>query len=211
MFDSGINKPERPLQKDERIAVWVMVGLFVAAMAVEILTNDFRPSKLSALFIPLFWMPLVAIHEAGHAIVAHLCGWRVKRVVIGFGRLLKTFKIGDTPIHIRQVPLEGYVLPQPRDLRSPRLKNTLIYAAGPGIEILIVLAFYLILGHDRIFSRSESIPIIAIQSCCISAAMGVIINLIPHWTKDGGWSDGMGMLMSWRIPDEHFEKNLARP
>lgn len=207
MFDLGLDhKKDRPLQRDERIALYVMIGIFLAAMSAEILFNNFKPAKLSAFFIPLFWIPLVALHEAGHAIVAHLCGWRVKRVVIGFGKRLKTFKIGSTPVHLLQVPIQGYVLPLPRDLKSPRLKNTLIYAAGPGIEILLALAIYLVLGHDTLFSRSQSIAIVAAQSMCVSAALGIIINLIPFHTDKGGWSDGMGIIMSWRIPDEHFER-----
>jgi len=212
MFDTGLrHKKDRPLKKDERIAVYVMLTLFIGAMSVEILANDFKPTKLSAFFIPLFWIPLVAIHEAGHAIVAHLCGWRVKRIVIGFGNRVKTFKIGRTPVHLLAVPIQGYVLPQPRDLKSPRLKNTLIYAAGPGIEILLVLAIYLVMGHSTMFSISQSVPIVAAQSFCVAAAMGVIINLIPFYTENNGWSDGMGILMSWRLPDEYFRKQLAPP
>lgn len=211
MFDLGLgDKKDRPLRKDERIGLYVMLALFLGAMSVEVLFIDFEPAKLSAIFIPLFWMPLVALHEAGHAIVAHLCGWRVRRVVIGFGRRVKTFRVGRTPVHLLQVPIQGYVLPLPRDLKSPRLKNTLIYAAGPGIEILLVLVVYLLLGHETMFSRTDSIPIIAAQSLCVSAAVGIVINLIPFPTEQGGWNDGMGILMSWRIPDEQFEQWLSK-
>ncbi len=211
MFDLGLgDKKERPLRKDEQIAVYVMLTIFIGAMTAEILLNDFKPSKLSAFFVPLFWMPLVALHEAGHALAAHLCGWRVKRIVIGFGKRIKTFKIGRTPVHLLQIPIQGYVLPLPRDLKFPRLKNTLIYAAGPGIEIVLVLVAYLVLGHDTLFSHSQSIPIIAAQSLCVSAAIGIVVNLIPMPTEQGGWNDGMGILMSWRIPDEQFEQWLSK-
>ena len=210
MYDLGLrDKKDRPLRKDERIGLYVMLILFCGAMAAEILLNDFRPTKLSAFLIPLFWMPLVAIHEAGHAIVAHLCGWRVKRVVIGFGRRIKSFKVGRTPVHLLQIPIQGHVLPLPRDLKSPRLKNTLIYAAGPGIELLLILIIYLIIGHDVMFSRVESVPIVALQSFCIAAAMGAIINLIPMTTDEGSWNDGMGILRSWTIPDEQFERWIS--
>lgn len=204
-FDLGVDRPERPLRKDERVAVWVMVGLFCGGFALELLVNDFTPAKLSAFFIPLLWMPLVALHEAGHAVAARLCGWRVKRVVIGFGPVVKSLRIASTPVHLCQVPLEGYVLPYPTHLRSPRLRSSFIYAAGPGVELMLVLAIYLALGHDSLLSRSTSVGLIAAQSLCIAALMGVTINLVPHWTQKGGWSDGMGILMSWRLPDEHFQ------
>ena len=56
------------------------------------------------------------------------------------------------------------------------------------------------------FSRTESISIVALQSFCIAAALGVVINLIPMTTSEGSWNDGMGILRSWTIPDEQFER-----
>ena len=208
-FIDGDRPPERPAEGWERWVTTITLALFFGMIGAELI-QDFQPAKLGAIFVPLFWMPLVALHEAGHAIVAHLCGWRVRRVVIGFGRRVKTFRVGRTPVHLLQVPIQGYVLPLPRDLKSPRLKNTLIYAAGPGIEILLVLVVYLLLGHETMFSRTDSIPIIAAQSLCVSAAVGIVINLIPFPTEQGGWNDGMGILMSWRIPDEQFEQWLSK-
>ena len=181
-------------------------------MGAEV-ARDFETAKLSAIFIPLFWMPLVALHEAGHAIVARACGWEVERVVIGFGKLLRQFKVGRTSVQLRQVPIEGFVLPFPRNLHRPRLKQTLIYAGGPGAEALVVAIVYLALGGDVLLSKSDSIPIIAAQSLCVSALMGMVFTLIPHTTTTGGgrsWSDGMGILMSWRLPDSYFER-MSRP
>ncbi len=211
-FVHGERPPERPAEGWERWFSTIAMALFLGMMGAEII-RDYQPAKLAAVFIPLFWMPLVALHEAGHAVVARLCGWEVERVVVGFGKLLKAFRVRGIDVQLRQVPIEGYVLPYPKDLRSPRLKNTLIYCGGPAAEALPILVAYLALGGDVLLARSESVGIIAVQSLCVSAAIGLVFTLVPHTTTTGGgksWSDGMGILMSWRLPDSYFRRMAER-
>ena len=52
---------------------------------------------------------LIVIHEAGHFIVARLCGMRVERFSIGFGPTLFGFKRGETLFQIAPIPLGGFV------------------------------------------------------------------------------------------------------
>ena len=211
-YIDGDRPPERPAEGWERWFSTIVMALFFGLIGAEII-QDFQPTKFAAIFVPLFWMPLVAIHEAGHAIVARLCGWEVERVVVGYGKLIRRFKLWGSDIELRQIPIEGYVLPYPKNLRSPRLKNTLIYAAGPAIEALLILSVYLVLGGDVLFSKSTNVGIIALQSLCVSASLGLVFTLIPHTTTTGGgksWSDGMGILMSWRLPDSYFERMKSR-
>ena len=184
----------------------VFAAGFVGLMGLALLEN-YEPRKLSAVFVMLCWIPLLVIHEAGHAVVARACGWEVERVVIGFGRTWRTFVIGGTPVIFKTVPLSGYVLPRPRDLQSPRLKNSLIYAGGPGFELIAALAVVLLTGPDVMFQPSEAILVIAAQSFCVAAALGLVLNLVPHRILSEGrqsWSDGLGILASWKLPDHHF-------
>lgn len=205
--------PERPPQGGER---WMVAGFaagFVGLMVLALL-EDYEPRKLSVIFVVLSWIPLLVIHEAGHAVVARACGWEVERVVIGFGRTWRTFLIGGTPVIFKTVPLSGYVLPRPRDLRSPRLKNSLIYAGGPGFEWIAALAVLFLTGPDVMFQPSEAIPVIAAQSFCVAAALGLVFNLVPHRIYSEGsesWSDGLGILASWKLPDRHFARRIKEP
>src|SRR4051812_4662699 len=52
---------------------------------------------------------LIVFHEAGHFIVARLCGMRVERFSIGFGPTLLGFKRGGTTFQIAPIPLGGFV------------------------------------------------------------------------------------------------------
>jgi regulator of sigma E protease len=52
---------------------------------------------------------LIVLHEAGHFMVARLCGMRVERFSIGFGKAVASFKRGDTVYQIAPIPLGGFV------------------------------------------------------------------------------------------------------
>lgn len=52
---------------------------------------------------------LIVVHEAGHFLVARMCGMRVERFSIGFGKPLVSFKRGDTIYQIAPIPLGGFV------------------------------------------------------------------------------------------------------
>jgi regulator of sigma E protease len=52
---------------------------------------------------------LIMLHEAGHFLVARLCGMKVERFSIGFGPTLLGFKRGGTTFQIAPIPLGGFV------------------------------------------------------------------------------------------------------
>jgi regulator of sigma E protease len=100
---------------------------------------------------------LVAFHEYGHYLVARLCGVKVLRFSIGFGKILyiKKFAGGETEWVISAIPLGGYVKMlderegevKPEDLprafnRQPVLRRMAIVAAGPLANLLLAILFY---------------------------------------------------------------------
>ena len=68
-------------------------------------------NQLSALLIVVFWIPLLVLHESGHALMAAALGWHVGQIVIGMGRTVKEFRVGTALVEIRLVPVEGFVVP----------------------------------------------------------------------------------------------------
>lgn len=52
---------------------------------------------------------LIVLHELGHMVVAKLCGMRVERFSVFFGRPLWSFRRGETEYGVGWLPLGGYV------------------------------------------------------------------------------------------------------
>ena len=100
---------------------------------------------------------LVAFHEYGHLLVARLCGVKVLRFSIGFGKILYTRKFagGETEWCLSAIPLGGYVKMlderegevRAEELhrafnRQPVLKRMAIVVAGPVANLLLAIVMY---------------------------------------------------------------------
>ena len=103
---------------------------------------------------------LVVFHELGHYYVARLCGVKVLRFSVGFGKSLYIKKLGvdQTEWVISAIPLGGYVkmlderegevaaheLPRAFN-RQPVLKRMAIVVAGPVANLLLAIVLYWVL------------------------------------------------------------------
>jgi hypothetical protein len=199
--------PDRgPLNRQERWMMGVFVAILLGLFVAEMLSN-YEPVKLSALLVILFWAPLLALHETGHAFVAAVVGWYVGEVVIGMGRSVSRFRLGSARVEIRLIPIQGFVRCVPGNLRFPHIKSALIYFAGPGIELAVAGAVLWLVGPDRLFTRSDDYFLITLQSLAIAAAMGAVLNLIPLSvvTANGNVpNDGLGIILSFLRPASHY-------
>ncbi|TDR73842.1 RIP metalloprotease RseP [Paludibacterium purpuratum] len=104
---------------------------------------------------------LVTFHELGHYTVAKLCGVKVLRFSIGFGRPLVAWRMFDTEWALCPIPLGGYVrmldereAPVSDDERphsfnaQPVLKRMAIVAAGPLANLLLAfLLYWVVMAH----------------------------------------------------------------
>ena len=198
MYIDQRHRDKELTSKGEKIFIIVISLAFLFMMTMEIISN-YEPRKLGALLFVIFWIPLLFIHEFGHAIMAKLLGWHVERIVIGFGKVLAHTRLLGAPMEIRTIPLEGFVQIAPQTVTLARIKHALIYFAGPGIELL---AFFIIMitlgGFDQMFAVNDDYSRIALQSFAFAALAGAVITLIPIGiiTKDGSTpNDGMGILL----------------
>ncbi len=197
MIRYDLSKNNEPLSKTGRIVYACFIVLLICMFLAEIFM-DFEPAKLSIFFFILFWAPFLLVHEAGHAIMAKVFDCHVKMVVIGIGKIIGVYRIGDTIIELRALPLEGFVSYAPDNMELSRMKNAIVYFAGPGAEILVAIVVYILAG-PVILTKSESIWIIALQSLAVTGLTGAVLNLIPQSviTEKGEMpNDGLGILKS---------------
>lgn len=126
---------------------------------------------------------LVSLHEFGHYIVARLCGVKVVRFSVGFGKPFFTRKRGDTEWCLAPIPLGGYVkmvdtregevseadLPYAFDKQHPA-KRIAIVAAGPLTNLALAVLLY---GLSFSFGVTELRPYVGtVEPDTIAARAG---------------------------------------
>ena len=203
---------KKPTTKSETLILYGLSAVFLGLMMLEIFSN-YEPRKLAALFFLFWWLPLVFLHELGHALMAKLFGWQIQRTVIGFGRIVYQGQLFGAPLELRFVPIEGFVQFNPVYGRGMRYKHALTYFAGPGIELALAACIIFIMGWDNFFLIEDSYWKLAFQALAYAALAGAIINLIPMGTvtRDGETpNDGMGILVSLFSSEQSYKKALAQ-
>ncbi|MEM7697885.1 MAG: site-2 protease family protein [Verrucomicrobiota bacterium] len=203
--------PDKPPRSKNEWGILIILSFFFCLLLIADLLQDFSPAKWSLPFFLISWVLLLFIHEFAHAAMARWLGWGVDHVCIGAGKLRASCRIFGMRTDFRTIPLSGYMVPIVGDLRWPQGKQSLIYAAGPGSELLLVGLLVSLLGPEAMLSRTEEIWLIAIQAFSVAALLGALLNLIPFSTKgpDGrAMSDGLGILVSWKIPTSDFRARM---
>jgi peptidase M50-like protein len=200
-----------PLSPGQLLGSAIVAVLFLSLFTAELCTN-YQPAKLSILLVLLFWIPLLAVHEGGHAVIAVALGSHVGQVVIGMGAVVRTFRIGTAVVEVRLLPIEGFVRNVPTNLHLPQLKSALIYFAGPAADLLVAGAVLLIVGADRLLTPSEDYGMIVWQSLALAATVQGVLNLIPQYIQTtNGFipNDGLGIIRSFLLPDSYYASMIG--
>lgn len=120
---------------------------------------------------------LVSFHEYGHFLAARLCGVKVLRFALGFGKPLFTYRAGNgTEWVLASIPLGGYVKlldgrdsqqaissvdrPQSFDVK-PLWQRSLIVGAGPFANFLLAVILFSVIyvsGVPQLPARLQAPP-----------------------------------------------------
>ena len=131
---------------------------------------------------------LVSFHEYGHFLAARLCGVKVLRFALGFGKPLFTYRASNaTEWVLASIPLGGYVKlldgrdsqqaiateerPQSFDVK-PLWQRSLIVAAGPFANFLLAIILFSVIyvsGVPQLPARLQTPP-----EQSIAAKLGVV-------------------------------------
>jgi regulator of sigma E protease len=163
---------------------------------------------------------LVAFHEYGHYLIARLCGVKVLRFSIGFGKILYTWKFagGETEWSLSAIPLGGYVKMlderegevKPEELsrafnRQPVLKRMAIVVAGPVANLLLAIVLYWLIFIYGVTGLKPVLGTIAPDTPAASAPLqvGQTINRI-NGIDTPSWQD-----VRWVLLDAVLQGNQA--
>lgn len=115
---------------------------------------------------------VVFVHEAGHFVVAKLCGMKVPVFSVGMGRRLFGVKIGETDYRISLLPVGGFVQIEGQDFKGvisdekgaycnkPRWQRALVLFAGPFASLLLgfFISFVVFMARDNSATVLQRIP-----------------------------------------------------
>lgn len=174
------------------------------------------PFYLAAFLVVL--CVLIVVHELGHYLAARLCGVKVLRFSVGFGRILWRKRLGpdQTEWAISIFPLGGYV--KMLDEREGTVaeeeihrafnrqsvgKRSIIVAAGPLANFaLAILLYWAIFMHGS----EELLPVLGAPPIGTPAAMAAIANGEQVRAIDGQpvatWNDLRWILLQKAVDQE---------
>ena len=163
---------------------------------------------------------LIVVHEFGHYLVARLCGVKVLRFSVGFGRPLMSRRIGrdGTEWSVAAFPLGGYVKMlderegevAPEELprafnRQPVHKRFAVVLAGPAANFALAIFVYWLLFMHGVPGLK---PILAAPEKGTPAAQAQLANgeliLQVAGRRVGTWQD-----LRWELLEHAVEKDTV--
>jgi Zn-dependent protease len=201
---------------------WIQLGLTIAAYlyinsnSAYILFAVVCVLWIQFVLIELALVPLLVMHELGHASVAKLLGVKVSKIVIGVGKTIGSFQIFNIPYIIAQFPLSGMVELYQKSFEFYRFKHFLISFAGPLTHILLALLLWKTqLSFKWYLTQDAFIDLI---SCLTIANSSLLLsNLWPysqqevneHGIETELQTDGLQMIKAPFLSDREIANSIA--
>jgi len=139
----------------------------------------------------LLCVVVVPLHELGHALAAHVMGYRVLELALGSGRTLASGRVRGVSIRLHLLPVMGITRVAPRSgLRWLRLRYWIIIAGGPLAQVLLHLVLRGICGPGLLFRPGAgTLPLLMEANLVL-----LLFNLLPLKIEGELASDGYQLL-----------------
>lgn len=167
---------------------------------------------------------LVAVHEYGHYIVGRLCGMKVLRFSIGFGKPLLTRRAGkdDTEYCLSVIPLGGYVKflderegPIDESDRGraftdrPVPQRIAVLLAGPAFNFVFAVIAYFVLFVYGVPTVKPQIGDIAPDSYAADAGLQYGDQILAVAGRDvADWESALVGIMETMVDDGRIEMRV---
>lgn len=97
---------------------------------------------LNVLLFFVFCLLTILPHELGHAVAAHLVGFRVFRVVTGVGKPFYRRRFLSFSLEFRCLPLGGFTVATPKERGFSKIKWAFYVSAGLAVNLIIGVSAY---------------------------------------------------------------------
>ncbi len=187
-------------------------GWFAAALLGGLYGGVIAPGTTLGLFGWMLFLVAavsfagIVVHEAGHAIVARLLGFRVLAVVLGAGPPVASLWLGGTRVELRLIPSGGVTVPATLHRRAYRLRLSLVLLAGPAATAAL-LWWGWVLIHEPAWEGSV-LPVVLM----LHGVLGLATNLVPRRVVVQGTptaNDGMLLVNTLRQPAAEIDAVVA--
>ncbi len=197
---------------------WVFISFF-AIGGLGIFYRWLLPNEgigwylLNLFFFYLFLVVTILPHELGHAFAARLLGFKVSKIVMGFGKTIFTKKLFGIEIEFRPILLGGVTLAAHKDKDWFRLKQFGFILAGPLVNVLLILFICLLFPATDFWRFGNLMHGLALaQIFLYTNIYKLIVNLWPRTILTSAGkipSDGLSLCKTWFLEQKAMDDNHA--
>lgn len=192
----------------------IIAFTFVGGLIIHYLdpSNDFAALLINIFFLYVFMLSTVIPHELGHAIAGSLLGYRIFRVIIGYGQVLFSRKFLGWEWEVRPFPIGGVAVIATHSPRFYRLRQFLMQLAGPLVNIIFIVLLFWILPQGRSLSSYSSQGVTPVLDFFLANAVLLAMNLWPRKITTAAGvteNDGLALLTIPFCAWKKIEEQLA--
>ncbi len=157
--------------------ITALAGLALIATAPESLFGwMFLNFFLGIIFMIISIVP----HELGHVIAGALLGMSVHKVTIGYGRLVYAAQFFGKRVEFRALPIGGLTYLLNKSARFFRLRKLIAVAAGPLVNLLIVLILIKVYSLEWLLAADFGGGLEPEAALLIANVMLLVFSLLPN-------------------------------